>query len=908
MLDQDIVNLAKAIRQVESGNRAVTPAEGSQLGGKSRYQYTRDTWKSVAGKYLGNPNAEMTLENENKATYSRLLDWKKQGYDPGQIASMWNAGEGRPNAHKENFRGTNKYGVRYDVPAYVNKVYNEYKSVKKTRSTPEVKTIDNPALGLRAQFLTRPDGRLATETRGTGSFETQKGKEIDHEIPVSLGGTSQDPNLSFKSDASFWDKLTQKDPFKRLSRQDGKMAVELKVIQDYKDGKIELPEARQRVLNWDKQPEPFYKTLGKELLSTTKDALTLPFRTVKNSLTREGGLIDNVQESVKTPFRALETGVRGIRASSQGIATIPAAAGAFADPEVTPKQAATESLKMAKDVFTREVDIDAGVEQAAQMYLKKRGVGKYGDNEANISDIAALTALGFVNFLGDPVFAVGGALKGIKALKNFAKFKKVGTIKKPLAEGAKFVGKGKQLELPITPDLKMTITPSNKQITFKGYKRRFPTQKELPGGNFTDETTDLLRTVQEEAGTKIRAKFVGDDLIIAPREAAPVQAPVKAVKVETTPVPKEEEVLVTEAKKYKSAEEFVKAKEKDVVYHGSHEPLDSFDESGAFFTDDFNNADGYAGGENVYEGYLDLRKPLIIDAKGRHYADLKTKYGQSTEEVVSNVEKLGEYDGVIFKNVNDSFADDVDLIGEDTIMYPFNAQKQFLNESQLEDIWKKATTPTKPPVAKKQPPKPVTPKKPVKVAPKPELPVKEVKVPRKQIPVGEGKLKASKLEERVNKFLGDVKEGDADIGAATFKEMSKAENIKKASEFVTKNPEDALKVLSGDMQAPEGVLNNSIFIAMSNLAKGDVALGRRLASLQATRFGQELSVLTELDPNSPVKKLEEIVRVREEAFKKALKGSPKKKLTAEQKKIQREIKAVKKSEKDLNDFIDSIIC
>ena len=65
-LDQDVVALAKAIRQHESGNRAVLPAEGAAVGGASRYQYTNGTWKSVAARYLGDANAPLSLENEIK--------------------------------------------------------------------------------------------------------------------------------------------------------------------------------------------------------------------------------------------------------------------------------------------------------------------------------------------------------------------------------------------------------------------------------------------------------------------------------------------------------------------------------------------------------------------------------------------------------------------------------------------------------------------------------------------------------------------------------------------------------------------------------------------------------------------------------------------------------------------------
>jgi len=190
-LDQDVVNLAKAIRQVESGNRAVLPQEKG-IGGASRYQYTTSTWQSVAQKYLGDANAPLTLENENKATYLRIKDWKDAGYNPAQIASMWNAGEGRPNAYKENWRGVNSYGVAYDTPAYVNKVYAEYQRQKQLNPpitpklpqpvTPQVETtpVEKPGL------LKSIGGALISSEKGLGeslgqsvAYLTGIGKKID---------------------------------------------------------------------------------------------------------------------------------------------------------------------------------------------------------------------------------------------------------------------------------------------------------------------------------------------------------------------------------------------------------------------------------------------------------------------------------------------------------------------------------------------------------------------------------------------------------------------------------------------------------------------------------------------------------------------------------------------------------
>jgi hypothetical protein len=93
------------------------------------------------------------------------------------------------------------------------------------------------------------------------------------------------------------------------------------------------------------------------------------------------------------------------------------------------------------------------------------------------------------------------------------------------------------------------------------------------------------------------------------------------------------------------------------VYHGTMaEPFAIFYD-GSFFTDDYWNAEGYASGEMVYEVFLNIKKPLIINARGRKWDNLKNKYGSSTREIVSNLD-VDKYDGVIFININDNWFDD----------------------------------------------------------------------------------------------------------------------------------------------------------------------------------------------------------------------------------------------------------
>ena len=142
---------------------------------------------------------------------------------------------------------------------------------------------------------------------------------------------------------------------------------------------------------------------------------------------------------------------------------------------------------------------------------------------------------------------------------------------------------------------------------------------------------------------------------------------------------------------------------------------------------------------------------------------------------------------------------------------------------------------------------------------KPEIKPKKVKVPYEQLPVGEGKEIASRLEKRIISRLKKVPE---EFQTATYRQMNKKEQIQKAVDYVVKNEDEAMQVLLGKKEPPKGLLHNSIFIAMEEKAKKDADLALKLASLRATRAGQEISILTEVDKNNPVKYLSDVVQSR----------------------------------------------
>ncbi len=124
-LDPQVVNLAKAIRQVESKGDFTAKGKSGEYGG---YQYTPDTWNADAAKYGVNvPLEKATPQQQNEVAYKKIAELKGQGYNVGQIASIWNSGK----PEWEGNVGTNKYGVHYDTPQYVNTVNQTYQAFKR---------------------------------------------------------------------------------------------------------------------------------------------------------------------------------------------------------------------------------------------------------------------------------------------------------------------------------------------------------------------------------------------------------------------------------------------------------------------------------------------------------------------------------------------------------------------------------------------------------------------------------------------------------------------------------------------------------------------------------------------------------------------------------------------------------
>jgi hypothetical protein len=134
-LDPQVKALTSAIGRAETGNDPNAYSQRGASGEYGKYQFTQPTWKQYAKEILGDENADVTsVENQNKVAYGKIKQLKDQGYNPAQIASIWNSGNA--DAYKQGHRGVNQYGVAYDVPSYVQRVSQNYEQLK--QSQPQV--------------------------------------------------------------------------------------------------------------------------------------------------------------------------------------------------------------------------------------------------------------------------------------------------------------------------------------------------------------------------------------------------------------------------------------------------------------------------------------------------------------------------------------------------------------------------------------------------------------------------------------------------------------------------------------------------------------------------------------------------------------------------------------------------
>ncbi len=183
-MDEDAVNLAKAIRQTESGGDFNAKGKSGESGA---YQWTPETWKAHAKEALGDENAQMTPENQNAVAYTIIKKRKDAGLNAAQIAAEWNSGS---STDWENKVGTNKFGVHYDVPQYVKSVTDTYHQYKSGQVNPTI-SPNSSSVGPTTGYNPKPFSTAPGQFDFSGTpLEAPKDTSFLGEAGSAIGGAA----------------------------------------------------------------------------------------------------------------------------------------------------------------------------------------------------------------------------------------------------------------------------------------------------------------------------------------------------------------------------------------------------------------------------------------------------------------------------------------------------------------------------------------------------------------------------------------------------------------------------------------------------------------------------------------------------------------------------------------------
>lgn len=123
-LDPKIVKVMKAIRQSETqGSKDPWNQTGDGGASLGAYQWHNNgkvlkpgelpaNWRNAAQQHLGDSNAPMTPENQNKVAYKQIEAFKNQGLEPEEIAARWNGASKDPITGKYVYNNP-QYGEKF---------------------------------------------------------------------------------------------------------------------------------------------------------------------------------------------------------------------------------------------------------------------------------------------------------------------------------------------------------------------------------------------------------------------------------------------------------------------------------------------------------------------------------------------------------------------------------------------------------------------------------------------------------------------------------------------------------------------------------------------------------------------------------------------------------------------------
>ena len=390
------------------------------------------------------------------------------------------------------------------------------------------------------------------------------------------------------------------------------------------------------------------------------------------------------------------------------------------------------------------------------------------------------------------------------------------------------------------------------------------------------------------------------EILVEPKYVKKMKAQEKPVK-ETKPTD-----LIQEAKKYKSAEEFVKGQGEQLL-HGTTQSFENFDLSkagsrnpadqgfagrGIYFSNSKEVAETFASGKDIYKTVGKEGKANIIEARlnpnarileVKGFKEMYDKLGLKgitgtpeflqlnredriiaksnlSKNVSDTAQKMG-YDAI---KVNDGI--DVDKYGTQTFEIVVFNPDIIKTKSQLTDIWDKAQGETKPSKIAKS-------------------------------------IEAKAIENKLTKGFGEV---------AGYTPITLKDQAERASSLVNDDIETVKKIVRGEQELPAGLKGTALVTAVEEYIKTnkDSQLAYELANsnlITATsEAGQELRLAAEREQDSATAKLLEVRKYREQKAEKATKKTVKD--VTKQIKKQSEKVNLSKAELSWGNFIDQIKC
>ena len=119
---REILRIYNAIADVETPHIKDKYDALGKSGEYGKLQWRWSTWVFYCLKYEGKILDISIPKNQDKISIKKIDEHLNKGYNPAQIASIWNCGSPR----WQGKIGTNKYGIKYNVPRYVKQFLNKY--------------------------------------------------------------------------------------------------------------------------------------------------------------------------------------------------------------------------------------------------------------------------------------------------------------------------------------------------------------------------------------------------------------------------------------------------------------------------------------------------------------------------------------------------------------------------------------------------------------------------------------------------------------------------------------------------------------------------------------------------------------------------------------------------------------